>query len=76
MTSASEIEKVRSARIADPQTGEDAVASLPEDERERLNEMAKAIRTIAYGSIVLTIHEGRLVEISKTTRLRKSPAKC
>jgi hypothetical protein len=46
--------------------------TLPENERELFHELARAVRTIAYGSIVLTIHEGRLVEISKTIRLRKS----
>ena len=52
----------------------DAKIGLPESERELLSELAKAIRTIAYGSIVLTIHEGRLVEISKTIRVRRNPS--
>ena len=44
---------------------------LAESERELLSEVLRAVSTINYGSIVLTIHEGRLVEISKTIRLRK-----
>ncbi len=46
--------------------------TLPEQDAEFLNELIHAIRSISYGSIVLTIHEGRLVEISKTERVRKN----
>jgi hypothetical protein len=52
--------------LIDPKSG------LAENERELLNEVLRAVRTINYGSIVLTIHESRLVEISKTIRLRKN----
>jgi hypothetical protein len=39
-----------------------------------LKELAAAIRGIRYGSVVLTIHDGRLVEVSKTERIRRNPA--
>jgi len=50
----------------------DSKSVLPSGEPELLRELMKAIRAIPYGSILLTIHEGQLVEISKTTRLRRS----
>jgi hypothetical protein len=53
----------------------DQRASLAPGERELLNEVEQAVRAIHYGSIVLTIHEGRLVEISKTIRLRNPPVR-
>jgi len=45
-----------------------------ESERDLLKELAVAIRGIRYGSVVLTIHDGRLVEVSKTERIRRNPA--
>ena len=51
---------------------EEVRSDFAESERELLGEVARAVRSIKYGSIVLTIHEGRLVEISKTIRLRKN----
>ena len=55
--------------------GIDHRAPLSSSERELLNEVERAVRTINFGSIVLTIHEGRLVEISKTVRLRNPPTR-
>jgi hypothetical protein len=46
---------------------------LSASERELLRELALAVRGIRYGSVLLTIHEGRIVELSKTERLRKNP---
>jgi hypothetical protein len=43
-----------------------------ESERDLLKELAVAIRGIRYGSVVLTIHDGRLVEVSKTERIRRN----
>jgi len=45
-----------------------------ESERDLLKELTVAIRGIRYGSVVLTIHDGRLVEVSKTERIRRNPA--
>ena len=42
------------------------------NERELLKEVALSIKRIQYGSVVLTIHDGRLVEVSKTERIRRN----
>ena len=41
-------------------------------EQELLREFVRALRTIRYGSIVLTLHDGRIVEIQKTERIRRN----
>jgi hypothetical protein len=41
-------------------------------EGELLREVALALRTIRYGSVVLTVHDGRIVELNKTERIRKN----
>ncbi|MFZ0687501.1 MAG: YezD family protein [Terriglobales bacterium] len=38
-------------------------------------EILRALKTMRYGSIVLTVHDGHMVELSKTVRLRTKPAK-
>jgi len=43
-----------------------------ESERDLLKELTVAILGIRYGSVVLTIHDGRLVEVSKTERIRRN----
>lgn len=49
--------------------------ALSADERELVREVVRAVRSIRFGSIVLTIHEGTLVEIQKTEKIRrKRPA--
>lgn len=45
---------------------------LSASERELLREVALALRSIRYGSVVLTIHDGRIVELNKTERIRKN----
>jgi hypothetical protein len=47
-------------------------SELTPREQELLKEVAAAIREIRYGSIVLTIHDGRIVELTKTERIRRS----
>jgi hypothetical protein len=47
---------------------------LSTGERELLKEVALAVRGIRYGSVLLTIHEGRIVEMSKTERVRRNQA--
>jgi len=44
-------------------------------ERELLQKVLRALRVIRYGSVVLTVHDGHLVEIQKTERIRKGSAK-
>ena len=43
-----------------------------DDEQQLLGEIQKALKSIRYGSIQLVIHDGRLVEITKTVRSRIS----
>lgn len=45
---------------------------LSASERELLREVALALRSIRYGSVVLTVHDGRIVELNKTERIRKN----
>jgi hypothetical protein len=45
---------------------------LTASEAELLHEVALALRTIRYGSVVLTVHDGRIVELNKTERIRKT----
>jgi hypothetical protein len=47
---------------------------LSPSERDLLREVALALRGIRYGSVVLTVHDGRIVELNKTERIRKSGA--
>jgi hypothetical protein len=47
---------------------------LSASERELLREVAFALRGIRYGSVVLTVHDGRIVELNKTERIRKNSA--
>jgi hypothetical protein len=46
--------------------------SLLDGERELVQELIRALREIRYGSIVLTVHDGQVVEINKSIRIRKS----
>jgi hypothetical protein len=46
--------------------------ALSSNEGKILRELAEGIREIAYGSIVLVVHAGRLVEVTKTVRIRAS----
>jgi hypothetical protein len=43
------------------------------EEHQILREILKSLKGIRFGSIVLTIHEGQIVELSKTVRLRTRP---
>ena len=51
----------------------DGEFELSPREREFLKEVVRSIRGIRYGTVVLTIHDGLLVEISKTERIRPNP---
>jgi hypothetical protein len=50
------------------------IDKLSNEERLVFSEIARALKTMRYGSIVLTVHDGRLVELSKTVRLRTNHA--
>lgn len=45
-------------------------AGLSASESQLLRELFEAIRDIRYGSVLLVIHENRLVEIQKTKKVR------
>jgi hypothetical protein len=45
------------------------------EERLVFSEIARALKAMRYGSILLTVHDGHLVELSKTVRLRTKPLK-
>ncbi len=49
--------------------------NLSAEERELLHEIFRALRVIRYGSVLITVHDGRVAEIQKTERIRKSAAK-
>lgn len=51
------------------------LGKLSIEERQVFSEIARALKTMRYGSIVLTVHDGHLVELSKTVRLRTRPTK-
>lgn len=50
----------------------DSDGQLAQSERELLQEILHALRAIRYGSVNLTVHDGRIVEIQKTERIRKT----
>ena len=45
-------------------------ASRQRLEEETMREILRAVRTIKYGTIQLSIHEGRVVQIDKTEKVR------
>jgi hypothetical protein len=45
---------------------------LTHPERELLKEVILAMRKIRYGSVLLTIYEGRIVELTKRERVRQN----
>jgi hypothetical protein len=49
------------------------IENLSERERSLLDEVVRGLRTIRYGSISLTVHDGRVVEIHKTEKIRGKP---
>jgi hypothetical protein len=48
-----------------------AQLDLSPEERDLIHDLLDALRTIRYGSIVLTIHDGKLIEIQKTEKIRR-----
>jgi hypothetical protein len=45
------------------------------DERGLLREVIRALRSLRYGSVNLTVHDGRLVEIQKIEKIRMNGLK-
>jgi hypothetical protein len=60
---------------ASPPATLESERDLPIVERELLQEVLRALRVIRYGSVVITVHDGHIVEIQKTERIRKGSAK-
>ena len=48
-----------------------SVENLSGEEHELLYEVVRALRSIRFGSVGLTIHEGKLVEIQKIEKIRR-----
>jgi hypothetical protein len=44
-------------------------------EQELLQEILRSLRVIGYGSVVITVHDGHVVEIQRTERIRKGASK-
>jgi hypothetical protein len=63
--------------VADPGSSDmqGILEALRAGEGELLRELVRALRTIRYGSITLTLHDGRIMEIHKTERIRKNGSK-
>jgi hypothetical protein len=60
-----------SAETNGPDVHDFREASLAGEE-ELLRELIRALRSIRFGSIILTLHDGRIVEIQKTERIRRT----
>jgi hypothetical protein len=45
------------------------------NEQELLQEILLSLRVIRYGSVVITVHDGHVVEIQRTERIRKGASK-
>jgi len=48
---------------------------LSVNEQELLQEILRSLRLIRYGSVVITLHDGHVVEIQRTERIRKGASK-
>jgi hypothetical protein len=46
-----------------------------EHERDMLRRLITSLRGLRYGSVTLIVHEGRLVEIQKTEKIRTGNSK-
>jgi hypothetical protein len=55
-------------------TTQDWQHDLSASERELLRGVAPALPGLRYGFVVLTVHDGRIVELNKTGRIRKNSA--
>ncbi len=44
--------------------------NLSDNEHEMLRQLIVALRSLRYGSVVLTVHDGQLVEIQKIEKIR------
>jgi hypothetical protein len=63
------------AQLTSQVVREELERGLSPEERDLLNEIFRSLRVIRYGSVLLTVHDGHVVEIQKTERIRKGSAK-
>jgi hypothetical protein len=49
---------------------EDTLASLRENEKKILLDILKALRSIRYGHVQITVHDSTVVQIDKTEKIR------
>jgi hypothetical protein len=66
------VERPEAATDASASDLQDFCDTVSSGEGELLRELVRAMRTIRYGSITLTLHDGRIVEIQKTERVRRN----
>jgi hypothetical protein len=69
------VESRDAAAKANSAVRRDSLEALWVGEEELLREFVRALRTIRFGSIVITLHDGRIVEIQKTERIRRNKSK-
>jgi hypothetical protein len=60
----------QTAPIASDSTSAELEAALMKSGSEALREVLHGLQTIRHGSIALTLHDGCLVEITKTMKIR------
>jgi hypothetical protein len=48
---------------------------LSDAERGLVQQLLEALRSLRYGSVVLTVHDGHVVEFEKTERIRTNRSK-
>lgn len=65
--------ELRDKAVEPCQADSEVLRTLSPSERALVVEIVHAVRTIRYGSVSLTFHEGRVVEINKTKRIRLTP---
>jgi hypothetical protein len=53
-----------------PDAGEDRLATLTAEEREILAKVADIVRKIQYGTVVLVIQDGKVVQIEMAEKFR------
>jgi len=49
---------------------ETKLETLPQQERDLLQMVVAALHGLRYGSVLLTVHDGHVVEIQRTEKLR------
>jgi hypothetical protein len=54
------------------ESAEEFETALLPHEKELLRELIQSLRGMRYGSLVLAVHEGRVVEIEKTVKIRRN----